>query len=79
MWTPPKYKEELQRATAYAVYAFPKGVRTDISQSTHLVAITTDTYYPLPYQQGQHKYTYVVTALDRLHNESKAKKRKVAL
>ena len=35
--------------------------------------------YKLPYNMGQDKYTYVVTALDRLHNESKGVKVKVKL
>ena len=29
------------------------------------------TFYKLPYEDGKTKYRYVVTALDRLHNESK--------
>ena len=33
----------------------------------------------LPYAQGQTEYTYVVTALDRLQNESKGAKKKVKL
>jgi hypothetical protein len=33
----------------------------------------------LPYKDGKTKYTYVVTALDRLQNESKLVKRKVKL
>jgi hypothetical protein len=34
---------------------------------------------PLSYQGGDTKYTYAVTALDRLQNESKAVKKKVKL
>lgn len=33
----------------------------------------------LPYENGKTKYRYVVTALDRLHNESKAVKKKIKL
>jgi hypothetical protein len=33
----------------------------------------------LPYTDGRAKYTYVVTALDRLQNESKGVKEKVKL
>lgn len=79
MWTPPKYKHELQRPTAYAIYAFPKGQRINTANASHLMAITADNYYVLPYEDGKQGYTYVVTSLDRLHNESKAKKRKVKL
>ena len=32
-----------------------------------------------PYEDGKTKYRYVVTALDRLHNESKSVAKKVKL
>ena len=35
--------------------------------------------FPLSYKGGDTKYTYVVTALDRLQNESKGVKKKVKL
>ena len=35
--------------------------------------------YKLPYNEGAEKYTYVVTALDRLQNESKPAKIKLKL
>ena len=41
--------------------------------------IRLKTYLKLPYEDGKTKYTYVVTALDRLHNESKAVKKRVKL
>ena len=33
----------------------------------------------LPYETGKTKYRYVVTALDRLHNESKSVSKKLKL
>jgi len=45
----------------------------------HIIAITDQTMYKLPYQFGKEKYTYVITALDRLQNESKPVKVKVKL
>ena len=44
-----------------------------------MVAITTDTFYKLPYDNGDRKYTYAVTALDRMQNESKVVKVKLKL
>ena len=41
--------------------------------------ITSNTFLKLPYSNGQTQWTYVVTALDRLQNESKAVKKKVKL
>lgn len=78
-WTTPKGKGWKDEAVRYVVYCFDKKERIDISNSSKIVAITSDTYYKLPYNDGKTGYVYVVTALDRLHNESKGKKAKVRL
>lgn len=41
--------------------------------------VTPSTMVKLPYENGKEKYTYVVTSLDRMQNESKAEKEKVKL
>jgi hypothetical protein len=41
------------------------------------VAVTTDTHYELPAAERGTRYVYVVTALNRIHAESKAVKKKV--
>ena len=51
----------------------------DIDDPSHIVAVTRNTFYKLPYEDGKTKYRYVVTALDRLHNESKSVSKKVKL
>ena len=43
------------------------------------MTVTSQTLLKLPYQGGHEKFTYVVTALDRLQNESKGAKVKVKL
>ncbi len=78
-WTAPKAKKEMDVATRYVVYRFGKGEKVNLNDPSHILTITPDTYYKLPYQNGQEKYTYVVTALDRMQNESKAAKKKVKL
>lgn len=78
-WTAPKAKTELDEARSYVVYCFAADEEIDLSSSTHIVAITREPMYKLPYRFGQEKYTYFVTALDRLQNESKAVKVKVKL
>ena len=55
------------------------GKSVDISDATKIVAITADTFLKLPYSDGRQRYTYVVTALDRMSNESKAVKKKIKL
>lgn len=78
-WTPPKAKTEMDEAVQYVVYRFKNGEKINISDPSHIVKITRDTFYKLPYEDGKTKYQYVVTALDRLHNESKTVKKKIKL
>ncbi len=78
-WTAPKAKTELDRATSYVVYRFQNGAKVDLNDPANILNITSDTYLRLPYVDGKTKYTYVVTALDRVQNESKAAKKKVKL
>ena len=76
-WTAPKYKEEMNRAVQYVVYRFNDKEKVNIDDPSHIVAITRDNFYKLPYEDGKTKYRYVVTALDRLHNESKSVGKKI--
>ena len=71
-WTAPKAKTEMDKAVRYVVYRFAKNEKVDIDDPSHIVAITRHPFYKLPYETGKTKYRYVVTALDRLHNESKS-------
>ena len=78
-WTAPKYKEEMNRAVQYVVYRFNDKEKVNIDDPSHIVAITRDNFYKLPDEDGKTKYRYVVTALDRLHNESKSVGKKIKL
>lgn len=78
-WTAPKGTQEMDVARNYVVYRFEQGERIDLFNPEHIVAITPQTFYRLPYENGRKKAIYVVTALDRLQNESKAVKKKVKL
>lgn len=78
-WTPPKGKSEMDKARNYVVYQFKKGERVDLYDPSHIVAITPQAFFKLPYKDGEAKHTYVVTSLDRLQNESKGAKKKVKL
>lgn len=78
-WTAPKHKEEMNRAVQYVVYRFNDKEKVNIDDPSHIVAITRDNFYKLPYEDGKTKYRYVVTALDRLHNESKSVGKKIKL
>ena len=78
-WTAPKGKKWGDVVTRYVVYRFARGEKVTTNDATKIVAITTDTFYKLPYINGNHKYTYLVTALDRTQNESKSVKKKIRL
>ncbi len=72
-WTRPQTGTgPLDKVRQYAVYRFPQNSPVDISRGEYLLAVSaTDTtgYVDGTLKQGE-AYTYVVTALDRLHNES---------
>lgn len=78
-WSAPKAKHEMDEAVQYVIYQFQRKEKIDLNDPSHIVGITRNTFYKLPYETGKIKYTYVVTALDRLHNESKAVKKKIKL
>ena len=78
-WTAPKAKDEMDRAVQYVVYRFDDKEKVNIDDASHIVAVTRNNFYKLPYKDGKNKYRYVVTALDRLHNESKSVSKKVKL
>ena len=78
-WTAPKGKGWRDEAVKYVVYRFGAREKVNTADPSKIVAITTQTFLKLPYDFGKTKYTYVVTALDRLQNESKGVKKKVKL
>lgn len=78
-WREPKASRKAGQARQYVVYRFSRGEKVDLESAAHIVAVTPHTLLRLPYAEGKARYTYVVTALDRLANESKAKRAKVKL
>ena len=78
-WTAPRGKQWNDVATRYVVYRFDKGECVNLDSPSKIVAITSNTFIKLPYYDGSTKYTYVVTALDRMQNESKPVKKTVKL
>jgi len=78
-WTAPRGKGWKRQARQYVVYRFAENENVKNLDAAHIVAVTSDTFLKLPYEDGTSNYTYVVTALNRLHNESKAVKKSVKL
>ena len=79
VWEGPTSRNWRDAPYKYVVYCFEKGEFIDIEDPSHIVAITRTPYYRLPYRNGRTKYVYVVTALDRMSNESTITKKKVKL
>ena len=74
-WEAPKAKKEMDKAIQYVVYRFAKKEKINIESSKNIVTITRKNIVALPWSDPG--TTYVVTALDRLHNESKPVKIKL--
>ena len=84
-WTPQGYelswrerqtRDEMQRQQYYVVYRFAQGKKVDLDRAEAIVCTTRQRSVLLPYDEGREKWTYVVTAVDRMHNESTRGKRK---
>lgn len=78
-WTNPKAKKWGDEVKKSVVYRFKKGEKINLDDPSKIVGITPETMLRLPYDGGKQQYTYVVTSLDRLSNESKGAKKKVRL
>jgi hypothetical protein len=79
VWEGPTSQNWKDAAYKYVVYRFLKNEPINIEDPSHIVAITRAPYYRLPFQNGKTRYVYVVTALDRMSNESAIAKKKVKL
>lgn len=78
-WMPPKAKKWGDIAVRYVVYRFEEGEEINTDDASKIVCITSETMYKLPYKDGSKRYRYVVTALDRMSNESKCAKKRIKL
>ena len=68
-WKAPKGSGWKDEAVCYVVYRFDAGEPLDINDPSKMVTITTQSRYEVPADQLG-RCTFVVTALDRMHNES---------
>ena len=55
----------------YVVYRFDDDAPQNMDDPRYIVAIRRATYFRDPNVRPGHRYTYVVTSVDRLHNESR--------
>ena len=67
----------LGSAHYFVIYRFAAGEKIDLNDPSKIVGITRQSKFSLPPQQKGEKYRFIVTSVDRFHNESKGKKIKV--
>ena len=60
-----------ENAQYFVIYRFGNKEKINLNDPSKIVEITRNTLYQLPYNNGSEKYIYVVTSVDRFHNESK--------
>lgn len=75
VWLPKETADEMQRPVRYAVYRFPKGKKANVEDADHLLVITPNNFVEI--SEADRGCTYLITALDRLWNESKPRKAKI--
>lgn len=68
-----------QTAQYFVVYRFAEKEKVDLNNAQNIVATVREPFYVLPYEGGEQKYKYVITAVDAYHNESAGKEKKVTL
>jgi Uncharacterized protein conserved in bacteria len=87
-WTPDGYKLHWKMngkpwnpktGQYFVVYRFRDKEKVNLEDPSKIVTITRKTEYLLPYNGTNEKFKYVVTSVDRYHNESKGKSKKVEL
>ncbi|MCD7976785.1 MAG: family 10 glycosylhydrolase [Tannerellaceae bacterium] len=79
-WKARQSKTNPELASYFVIYRFEDKEVVDPEDPSKIVGITREMKYQLPYEKGKIKYRYVVTAVDRFHNEStKGKIKKVKL
>lgn len=81
-WKAPKAKKEMDRAVQYVVYRFAPGQKIDLKSAMNIEYISPrydehSAEFMYPKSSIVPGETYVVTALDHLHNESKGVKIKI--
>jgi len=79
-WKPNGDPQNPEKAQYYVIYRFNNGEKTRLDDPSKIVILTKETAFLLPYENGTMKYKYVVTSVDRFHNETKkGKSKKVKL
>jgi uncharacterized lipoprotein YddW (UPF0748 family) len=74
-WNAEQNPEDPELPRYFVVYRFGKKERLDLDNPARIMAITQGKSYMLPENGHKETFRYVVTAVDRFHNESKKGRR----
>lgn len=75
-WTKPKGNGWKEEAVKYVVYEFNANEEIDLEDASKIIGITNEQFFKIR-KEGEVRKMFIVTALDRMANESKPKKIKV--
>lgn len=64
-----------ESASYFVIYRFRKKEKIDLERPENIYAVTPELFYLIPHAPKGRKYKYVITAVDRFHNESKPTKK----
>lgn len=73
-WKVKGERENPQDAQYFVIYRFKRGEKIDLDNPSKIMAFTRYTECYLPTDTKNTKYRFVITSVDRFHNESKGKK-----
>lgn len=73
-WSKPQKAKDGETASGFVIYRFNEGDKVHIQDSKHIIKISFEDYLSFidTTVEKAKRYTYVITALDRLKNESEA-------
>lgn len=74
-WKTVRSKSETKKAKYYVIYRFRKGFeQEDINRPENIIGITQNKYFAFPRHAYTGEWVYLVTAVNRLHQESPAER-----
>ncbi|HCF82317.1 MAG TPA: hypothetical protein DER39_11520, partial [Porphyromonadaceae bacterium] len=78
-WEHRRQPQNPETARQFVIYRFSVNEKVNLDRAENIVAVTPDNFFVLPFEGGNNRYTYVVTALDAFKNEGKPVRIKVKL
>lgn len=71
-WQPPRKAADGESATYYVIYRFIEGEKLDTGNPLHIQSVQRETYFEDKDLYPGTQYTYLISAVDRQHNESES-------